>query len=375
MQNMPIDQTKPRGAGAYVFPMGSALALSCTIALAAGPYAYVPSNARDTVSVVDLSTSTVPTTFSNLLEDPSDGNPGFWGVALSQRDGMLYLSADYDNVVFQINTATGKTVRQYNVGTNPRGIAVDQSGRHVYVANSASTSLSVIDTTTQTVTDVDFELSGLANPNPLGVALNLAGTRAYVTDTSVGHRLCRINIASLPSHVGNADCVEVGANDAANPTAVAVSPDGSRAYVSIHSSGSSIAVVDTASMTVIRTFPLGFSGPNGIAISASGKRGYVVTGSGKIISLDLTRVDDPGLNPVLHVIEDVAVGNTIGVSISPDGKRLLVADNTANKLHFVDIVGDADVVVASVDVNQSPYALGQFTPRDSIFVSGFQKSG
>ena len=63
---------------AYVLAAG-ALAVTCATAFAAGPYAYVASNFQDTVSVVDLSnTHATPGLFSNLLEDPSQGNPGFW---------------------------------------------------------------------------------------------------------------------------------------------------------------------------------------------------------------------------------------------------------------------------------------------------------
>lgn len=349
-----------------------AFALNGATALAADTYAYVPSNFHDTVSVVDASASAVTTTFANLVGDPSEGNPGFWGVAVSPRDGMLYLSADYDNQVYQIDTATGTTVHRFNVGTNPRGIAVDPSGKRVYVANFNSSSMSIIDVQAQTVSDLDFSISGLAFPNPIGLALNLAGTRAYVTDTSVSHRLCRVNLAALPDQVGGSDCVEVGGNDSANPTGVAVSPDGSRAYVSIHGSGSSVVVVDTASMSVLNTFPLGFSGPNGIAVSASGKRGYVGTSTGKIISLDLTRADDPAENPIIHVIEGADIGAILGVSISPDGTRLLAVDNSSSHLHVVNIVGDADTVVTSVPVNPGPNAVGQFTPRDSVFVGGFE---
>jgi DNA-binding beta-propeller fold protein YncE len=355
---------------------GLAVTINCTAGFAAGPYAYVPSNFHDTVSVVDLAdTNAPPGTFTGLVGDPAQGNPGFFGVALSQADGMLYLSADYDNVVYQIDVATGTTTHRYEAGVNPRGIAVDASGRHVYVANFSSASISIIDTMTQLVRNVDFDLSGLANPSPIGVAVNLSGTRAYVTDTSVGHRLCRINVTTPPDHVTDADCVEVGANDSANPTAVALSPDGSRAFVSIHGNGSSVAVVDTASMTVMRTFPLNYASPNGIVVNASGKRGYVGTTGGKILSLDLSRVDDPGQNPVIHVLEDAAVGSVQGVAISQDGTRLLAVDNAVSALHLIDIDGDADTLVASVSVNQGPFALGQFTPRDSIFVSGFEKAG
>jgi len=346
-----------------------------TSAYAAGPYAYLPSNDHATVSVVDLSnTAATPATIS---VSGTENTTGFYGVALSAKGDMLYVSDQVNETVFQIDTATGATVHDYFVGSNPRGIAVDQRGAHVIVADFASTGLSIIDTATQAVTAVDFgSLSGAANPSPNGVALNLAGTRAYVTDASVGHRLCRINLVSPPASVGNGDCVVVGAadDDGANPNALALSPDGTRVYVVNHGEAT-VSVVDTGAFAVMRTFPLGFSSPNGIAVSASGKRAYVGTGLGRIIVIDLTRVPNTNQDPVIDVIDDAAIFAVNGVAISPDGTRLLVADTGNDQMHVVDIVADADVRVASVDVNQSPVAIGQFVRPDAIFVSGFEKVG
>lgn len=342
---------------------------------AAGPYAYLPSNDHATVSVVDLSnTAATPATIN---VSGAENTTGFYGAALAAKGDMLYISDQVNETVFQINVATGATVHGYFVGSNPRGIAVDPAGTHVYVTDFASAGLSIINTTTQAVADVDFSaLSGGANPSPSGVALNLSGTRAYVTDASVGHRLCRIRLVSPPASVADGDCVVVGAadDDGANPNALAVSPDGTRVYVVNHGEAT-ISAVDTGTFTVVRTFPLGFGSPNGIAISASGKRAYVGTGLGRIIVIDLTRVPDTNQDPVIDVIDDAAVFAVNGLSMSPDGTRLLVADTGNDQLHLVDIVGDADVVVASVDVNQSPIAMGQFARPDAIFVSGFEKSG
>ncbi|MBA8888687.1 YVTN family beta-propeller protein [Dokdonella fugitiva] len=346
------------------------LAITSLPLAAAGPYAYVASNFDATASIVDLA-DTAATPMQLSVTTPR--NPGFYGSALSGKDGMLYLSADFDEAVYQFNTTTRAFVRRIAVGDNPRGIAVDAGGRHVYVANFASTTLSVIDTTTQAVTDVGLPNYSGGFAKPLGVALNLAGTRAYVTDTSPGHRLCKVNTVALPDTTN--DCVEVGENDSALPTAVAVSPDGARVYVVIHGSGSAVAVVDAVTMQVLRTIPLGFSSPNGIAISASGKRAYVGTTSGVISVLDLTRVSDAGQNPLIDTIDDPAVASVQGVSISPDGTRLLAVDSGNNVLHVVNIVGDADTIVASVPVNQGPYALGSFTAPDAIFVAGFEKTG
>jgi YVTN family beta-propeller protein len=370
-----IARSTPRWAATRVPLIAGLLAIDVTTALAAGPFAYLPSNDQATVSVADLSNIiAAPTT---ITVTGVENNTAFYGVALTAKGDKLYVSDQLNETVFQIDTATGATTHGYFVGSNPRGIAVDPSGAHVYVADFASAGLSIINTATQAVTDVDFgTLSGAANPSPSGVALNLAGTRAYVTDASVGHRLCRINLVLPPTGVANSDCVVVGdpEDDGANPNALVVSPDGTLVYVVNHSEAT-ISVVDTGTFTVMRTFPLGFGSPNGITISASGKRAYVGTGLGKILVLDLTRVPNTAQDPVIDVVDDAAVFSVGGLSISPDGTHLLVADTGNAKLHLFDIVADADTRVATLDVNSSPVAIGQFVQPDAIFVSGFEKGG
>ena len=365
---------RPQARSAHVALALGLCAIDATSAFAAGPYAYLPSSDHATISAVDLSnTAATPATISVT---GTESTTGFYGVALAARGDMLYIADQVNETVFQINTATGATAHSYFVGSNPRGIAVDPSGVHVVVADFASTGLSIINTTTQVVASVDFgSLSGNANPSPNGVALNLAGTRAYVTDASVGHRLCRINVISPPANVANSDCVVVGApdDDGANPNALALSPDDTRVYVVNHGEAT-VSAVDTSTLTVVRTFALGFGSPNGIAVSASGKRAYVGTGLGRVIVIDLTRVPDSGLDPVIDVIDDAAIFAVNGLSISPDGTRLLAADTGNDQLHFIDIVDDADTRVATVDVNPSPIAIGQFTRPDAIFVSGFEKT-
>lgn len=340
-------------------------------ALAAGPYAYVPSNYDNTISVVDLwDTSAAPSLYT-VTGTPS--TTAFESVALHPASGMLYVSDRANETVWQVNAATGATVHDYFVGSNPRGIAVTPAGKYVFVANFASSGVSVIDTTTQTVGDVDFSsVSGLAWPSPVGVALDLSGARAYVTDTSIGHRLCRFDAKAPPARVVNADCVVVGEddNDSAMPVALAVSPDGRRVYVVNRGEGS-ISVVDTRAWSVTRTFPLGYSTPNGIAVSSSGKRAYVGTAFGFIVVVDLAKVADASQDPVIDVIEEDAISAVQGVSLSPDGTRLLAVDNGASKVHFIDIVDDAHTLMASVGVNEGPIAMGAFTQQDPIFVGTF----
>jgi DNA-binding beta-propeller fold protein YncE len=369
------------------------LALNSTCALAAGPFAYVPAHdtSVNTFSVVDLSNKTVSAPITVSLNGDTTGTTTvFFGVALSRATGMLFISDDgHTESVFQIDTTNNTTVKEYFVGDNPRGMAVEPNGKHVYVAQFNGTGVSIIDTSktgNAAVSQVDFaNLSGLAFAKPYDVKLNPAGTVAYVTDASVGQRLCRFSTASPPASVADADCVAVGADpnsQSANPNALAVSPDGTRVYVVNHSE-SSVSVVDTMQvdpgthkpvLVVLRTFGLGFSSPNGIAINLSGKRAYVGTGLGHILSIDLRAAENTQTNPdpVVHDLNDPAVFSVQGMAISLDGTRLLAADADTDKLHFINIVNDVDAYDTSVNVSGGPVALGEIAGRDGIFAGSFE---
>ena len=60
----------------------------------------------------------------------------------------------------------------------------------------------------------------------------------------------------------------------ASPTGVAITPDGTRAYVANDSFSGSVSVIDTTSNTVVATIAVG-GYPGGIAITPDGTRAYV----------------------------------------------------------------------------------------------------
>ena len=65
-----------------------------------------------------------------------------------------------------------------NVGFWPNGVAVDPTGTKIYVANDGSSTVSIIDTTTNNVTVI---VNGLNYP--YGVAVNPTGTKVYVANS------------------------------------------------------------------------------------------------------------------------------------------------------------------------------------------------
>jgi YVTN family beta-propeller protein len=90
---------------------------------------------------------------------------------------------------------------------------------------------------------------------------------------------------------------------------VAITPDGTRAYVTISFPNNFVSVIDTATNTVVATIPVGVA-PNGIAITPDGTRAYVTdNGSDTVSVIDTTN------NTVIATVV-VEVG-PIAVAITP----------------------------------------------------------
>ncbi len=145
---------------------------------------------------------------------------------------LLFTSLGNGSQVAVIDTSTYKLVKKIEVGNTPHGIRVRPDGKEIYVTNTLSNDVSVIDVSKLAV------------------------------------------IATI-------------ANVGATPFEVSFSNDGSAAYVS-NFSGSSIAVIDTATHTRTAIWRTGQQ-PAMIWVSADDKILYVAsTGEGKLVVMDTT---------------------------------------------------------------------------------------
>jgi YVTN family beta-propeller protein len=163
----------------------------------------------------------------------------------------------------------------------------------VYVTNQDSNSVSVIDTSDNSV------LTTIGLPRPLGVAITPDGSRVYVAgywsnsfsviDTSSNTVVATVSVGSLPY-------------------GVAITPDGSRVYLTDFWSDS-VSVIDTSSNTVVATVAVG-SSPDGVAITPDGRLVYVANRGTSSVS-----VIDTASNTV---VATVPLGSSAyGVAITP----------------------------------------------------------
>ena len=196
--------------------------------------------------------------------------------------------------------------------------ARSQAQIRAYVANeggsfSASSTVSVIDIATNTV--VATIPVGPIPFAPIGVATAPDGTRAYVTNAGVPFDSANGTVAVIDTATNTVVAtIPVGIL----PEAVAITPDGTRAYVA-NTASSTVSVVDTSTNTVVVAIA-GLLDPLGVAITPDGTRAYVANAANFSVS-----VIDTATNTVVATIPDVS---GFGVAITPDGTRAYVANGT-----------------------------------------------
>jgi YVTN family beta-propeller protein len=279
-----------------------------------GKHVYVASQGANNVSVIDAATNTVLTgpgfpipvgSVPDAIAITPDGKHAY--VA---NGGTASVSG---TTVSVIDTATNAVVATVPVGLEPTGVAVTPDGKHVYVVNAFSNSVSVIDTTTNTVEAATLAVGIF----PLAVAVTPDGKHAYVTNTGaipgpttgIGPAISgTVSVIDTATNTVESTVIAVGNA----PNAVAVTPDGKHVYVP-NAGSSNVSVIDTATNTVVATVPVAGGTPAAVAVTPDGKHVYVTN---ETPVLGTVSVIDTATNTVEPTVITVGT-NPGGVGIIP----------------------------------------------------------
>ncbi len=225
-------------------------------------------------------------------------------------NGKIYVSNQGSGTVSVIDAASNTVISTFEVGGDPNGIAFDNQG-FGYVATSTSNAIAVFAIATHQVVE-SIPMAG----HPAHLAVTPDGTRLYVSNQFDG------NVAVVDTTTRTVTAViPMGAF----PTVIRFTTDGTKAYITNQFSNA-VYVVDTATNTVTGTIAVGVT-PVDIALSADGTRAYVTNFSG------LGPQDrNPGTVSVIDlatgtVIETIPVGRApVGATLTPDGTHLYVVN-------------------------------------------------
>ena len=258
---------------------------------------------------------------------------------------MVYVTNRTSGSVSVISTVDNKVVNTITVGTQPESIIFNADGTRAYVTNYGSKSVSVIDTTLAQQPKVIATISNVGT-NPRGIAYvqTANGPRVYVANSGAG-TVSVINastnklIDTKPSTTLTVDPISVGSA----PQQIAVSPDGTRIYVTNQNSNS-VSVINTATNAIDGAAIAVGSKPAGVALSADGSTLYVANGD------DSVSVVDTKTRTVFGVmtLDGVPENNLHAVVVRDDG-GLLVSDLADRAVRIVNYQRGNTAPVALAD--------------------------
>ncbi len=265
-------------------------------------------------------------------------------VAVNPVTSTIYVVNTASDTVSVINGATNSVTATVNTGSNPIALAVNPVSNMIYVANNGSSNITVINGATNTASTV-------TDPNaisPVAIALNPLTNMVYVAN-SESNNLTVIN---------GAENMLVGSIGVGNiPTAVVVNPATNLVYVANRGSNN-VTVVNGANNRVGATVATGTS-PASLALDTATNTVYVANNGSNNVSVisgasnTVTATVPTGTSPA-------------AVTVNPVTDTVYVANNGSSNVTVIN--GANNTVTSTVTAGNSPVAVAADPTTNQIYV-------
>ena len=288
---------------------------------------------------------------------------------------LLYVSNSGDNYISVIDRGTHQVIDNITVGKSPKGMVLSEDKSRLYVVNSISQNISVIEVMSNRVMDTIS--------CPMGVELNelvlvsvMGREYLYVTATSSNAVLV---IDAQAKHFVKK--IDVGQR----PIGIAADPNGKYVYVA-NSYSNDIYVIDTYDNTVVHTIGVGGK-PRYLIVTdryilVSNAQTNTVTVLKRLFLEEVRTIfvpNSPGriieglqswfyvtgeksndisfINPLSNVVfKRIPVGiHPCGLALDRDRKLLYVTNLKENTVSVIDLIKEKEI--ERISVGNAPYAL------------------
>ena len=298
---------------------------------------------KSSVSIIDLATNAVVATVP-VGEGPQ-------GVVANPAGTAVYVANSDSNDVTVIDAATYKTTT-IAVGAVPVGITVHPNGTRIYVANVNDTknTVSVIDRATNVIID-----KILCGKGSIALAVHPDGSVVYVANVMDGTVAV---VDTKTDKVIDTIKLEPTADDegwGSFPVPIVFHPDGTYVYVA-NRLGSTLWAINTATHEYMaRSFAQDHCG---IAINPAGTVLYLPDYAGLPEPPTGTTMDVIDARTLERITTIKGLAGPVGVSVHPDGTRVYIANTLGDSVSVLDAA--TYKVVADIPVGKGPSGFGEF---------------
>lgn len=251
------------------------------------------------------------------------------GVAVVPQTNRFFVANNGDDTVTSLEGFLGwRNTKTASGGDRPTNVAVDAERCRLYVVNTASNNMTVLNACT----------SGLLNTVPLGAG-QAPGAIAVLTTTN---HIYVANTATDSVSVIDADTLSTTTTIAVGPMPgqIATNPRTNKVYVTYRGSPSDnrsgVTVIDANTQRVHKTIGLSYSdqipapGPYGVSANPLTNRVYVATESGKMV------VIDGSSDTIIAALPPPVSGGLGSVAVNPTTNNVFISGASGNMLFVYD---------------------------------------
>jgi YVTN family beta-propeller protein len=269
------------------------------------------------------------------------------GVAFDSANNRMYVVNYWVNTVSVIDTSDNTVTDTITVGTQPQDIAFDSANNRMYVTNGGAGTVSVIDTSDNTVTDTIT-----VGASTRGIAFDSANNRMYVANGGAG----TVSVIDTSDNTVT-DTITVGSV----PHGIAFDSANNRMYVS-NENNDNVSVIDTSDNSVDATTITVGDRPKHIAFDSANNRMYVSNyGSDNVSVIDTS--DNT-------VTDTITVGDTpIDIEFDSANNRMYVTNQADDNVSVIDT--SDNTVTDTITVGNMPHGIAFDSANNRMYVSNY----
>jgi YVTN family beta-propeller protein len=340
-----------------------------------GPSGYTASYSSDCSGSIDAGQNKQCTITNEAKKSPErkplvtniKGFSSPLGLAYDSAKKAIYVT-NYGSIINSKNDALegkvsvidGSTNRAVDntisVGKKPYAITYNPSNSEMYVANTFSNTISVIDTHNNNHNLIsNIPVGNFPGNSTSGLAYDSDNGKIYVTILHSGE------VSVIDSSTNK---VEINIKGLKNPAGVAYNTDNGKIYVT-NLEANSVSVINPLKNGIIATIPVG-AAPSAIAYDSDNRKIYVAN-SGLVPSKGTISVIDPSSDKVIATIP-VGIGPN-GIAYNPDNGKIYVASTFSNDVYVIDASNNK--VIATIPVDNHPYGVVYDPDNHDVYVANY----